>query len=319
MTVWSPLAPLQFQFPRPLQFQFLSALHGRGLHASQLTHPHPSTAAAGVTGEMATASEDESAPSRIDEEDESLKLESDVELLKRAWQNEKGAPEILEYQSALVRRSSQQIHLMEDLIEELTKRGDDPLIVSIYQMDLDRAQFLLRSYLRIRLQKIEATMLHVAKTDLWNRLSRQEQNFAQRCIEDMGSHMDESVLSKLPSGYQSNLKQSNASDEDDMVPEPNLNTFVFCKSQNSIGAITLDDSGDEIVDLVAGELYVLRYKTIKPYVERDYVCLWLVKRGSQALNCRHFRLIALVGFIRFDPAPLDLPEHICSILCVLCL
>ncbi|GAB2247811.1 hypothetical protein Droror1_Dr00007693 [Drosera rotundifolia] len=201
---------------------------------------------------MTTASEDESAPSRIDEEDESLKLESDVELLKRAWQNEKGAPEILEYQSALVRRTSQQIHLMEDLIEELTKRGDDPLIVSIYQMDLDRTQFLLRSYLRIRLQKIEAAMLHVAKTDLWNRLSRQEHNFAQRCIEDMGSHMDESVLSKLPSGYQSNLKQSNASDEDDMVPEPNLNTFVFCKRQNSIGAIPLDDSGDEIVDLVAG-------------------------------------------------------------------
>ncbi|KAL9252926.1 DNA replication complex GINS protein SLD5-like protein [Drosera capensis] len=175
---------------------------------------------------METASEDGSSPHRIDEdEDESLKAESDVELLKRAWRNEKGAPEILEYQSALVRRSTQQIHHMEDLIEELTKRGDDPLIVSIYQIDLDRAQFLLRSYLRIRLQKIEAAMLHIAKTDLWNRLSRQEQNFAQRCIEDMGSHMDESVLSKLPSGYQSNLKQSNASDEDDMVPEPNLNTF----------------------------------------------------------------------------------------------
>ncbi|GAB2216965.1 hypothetical protein Droror1_Dr00000118 [Drosera rotundifolia] len=54
---------------------------------------------------MATAFED-------DKEDESLKLESDVEFLKRAWQNEKGAPEILEYQSALVRRSSQQIHLL---------------------------------------------------------------------------------------------------------------------------------------------------------------------------------------------------------------
>lgn len=32
----------------------------------------------------------------------------------------------------------------------------------------------------------------------------------------MKGYLDESVLSKLPSGYQSDLKQSNASEEDDM-------------------------------------------------------------------------------------------------------
>ncbi|GAB2265723.1 hypothetical protein Dimus_000761 [Dionaea muscipula] len=222
---------------------------------------------------MATDSQEGSGPRIDDDGGESPMGQSDVELLKRAWCNEKAAPQILEFQTALVQRSREQIHHMEEIVEELTQRGDDPLIVSIYQMDLDRAQFLLRSYVRIRLQKVETAMLHIAKTDLWNRLSRQEQNFARRCIDDMGNYMEESVLSKFPSGYRSNLKQSNASEDDDMVPEPNLDTFVFCKSQNSIGSIPLDDSGDEIVDLVAGELYVLRYKSIKPYVERGQIDL----------------------------------------------
>lgn len=39
-------------------------------------------------------------------------------------------------------------------MDEFVEGGTDPLTVSLYQMDLDRTQFLLRSYLRIRLQKV---------------------------------------------------------------------------------------------------------------------------------------------------------------------
>ncbi|CAL9233960.1 unnamed protein product [Arabidopsis halleri] len=60
---------------------------------------------------------------------------SDVELLKRAWR-EGGAGD-----------SSK-------TIEDYVENGIDPLVVSLYQMDLDRAQFLLRSYLRVTLLKV---------------------------------------------------------------------------------------------------------------------------------------------------------------------
>lgn len=43
---------------------------------------------------------------------ESLIATTDVELLKRAWRNEKAAPEILHFQTALVQRSREQIQLM---------------------------------------------------------------------------------------------------------------------------------------------------------------------------------------------------------------
>ncbi|XXG64597.1 hypothetical protein AAC387_Pa05g2503 [Persea americana] len=208
-----------------------------------------------------------------EEDAQSLAETTDVELLKRAWRNEKAAPEILTFQANLVQRSREQIQLLEETVEELSGNASDDLIISLYQMDLDRTLFLLRSYLRVRLQKIEKYMLHISKTLLWNRLSEQEQKFAEKCTDIMEKHLQQSVLARLPYGYQSILKQSISSEEDDMVPEPQLDTFVFCKSKGSVGAFQLDDTGDEIVDLVADDLYVLRYKSIKGLVEGGQIDL----------------------------------------------
>lgn len=43
---------------------------------------------------------------------ESLISTTDAELLKRAWRNEKAAPQILKFEAALVRRSRELIQLM---------------------------------------------------------------------------------------------------------------------------------------------------------------------------------------------------------------
>ncbi|KAF5950871.1 hypothetical protein HYC85_012864 [Camellia sinensis] len=162
---------------------------------------------------------------------ESLISTTDAELLKRSWRNEKAAPEILQFELSL-----------EETVEESMTSGVDPLTVSLYQMDLDRTQFLLRSYIRIRLQKIEKYMAHIHKTtELWNRLSKQEQKYAQRCIEDLKEHFEKSVLSKLPDCYKFSLKQSVIREEDDMVPEPQLDTYVICRAKRSLGAFQFDD------------------------------------------------------------------------------
>ncbi|CAA2969850.1 DNA replication complex GINS SLD5-like [Olea europaea subsp. europaea] len=205
---------------------------------------------------------------------ESLISTTDAELLKRSWRNEKAAPEILKFEAALVQRSREQIHLMEETVEEFTRNAVDPLTVSLYQMDLDRTLFLLRSYLRTRLQKIEKYVLHIQKTtELWNRLSKQEQKFAVRSVGDLTQHLERSVLTKLPDQYQSHLKQSGASEDDDMVPEPKLDTYIICRSKKFLGAFQLDDSGEEPVNIEADDLYALPYKSIKPLVESGQIDL----------------------------------------------
>ncbi|CAN6468989.1 unnamed protein product [Victoria cruziana] len=198
---------------------------------------------------------------------------SGLEMLKRAWRNEKAAPEILQYEEELVETFHEQVRSREDIIDNYSGGGTEDLMLSLFRMDLDRTLFILRSYLRIRLQKIEKHVLHICKSDLWNRLSKPEQNFATRCTDVLEKHLEQSVLRKLPYGYQSILKQSISSEDIDMVPEPRLDTFVFCKSRDSIGSFQLDDYGEEIVDLVADDLYILRYKSIKALVESGRIDL----------------------------------------------
>ncbi|XP_047255142.1 uncharacterized protein LOC107852729 isoform X1 [Capsicum annuum] len=156
-------------------------------------------------------------------------------------------------------------------------------------MDLNRTLFLLRSYLRTRLRKIENYAFHIQKNaDLWNRISKQEEKFAERCIHDMEQHLDQSILSKLPHGFKSHLKQSSLSlaDDmgkladlkqsslslaDDMVPEPRLDQYVICRSKRYLGSFQLDDSGEEPVNIEANDLYALPYKSIKRLVESGLI------------------------------------------------
>nr|XP_025651412.1 DNA replication complex GINS protein SLD5 isoform X2 [Arachis hypogaea] len=204
---------------------------------------------------MASSSMEGSMPTM--DEYEALLSTTDVELLKRAWRSEKAAPEILRYDFDLVGRVTEQLQLM---------------------MDLDRTLFLLRSYLRIRIQKIEKYMFHIRKSDeLWNRLSKGEKDFASRCIDDLKHHLEESVLSKLPENYQSVEKQSVISEEDDMVPEPHLDTFVLCRSKEYLSGIQLEDGPvddrSKLFEMEPGVLYFICYKSIKPLVESGKIDL----------------------------------------------
>ncbi|KAI8004448.1 hypothetical protein LOK49_LG08G03347 [Camellia lanceoleosa] len=119
--------------------------------------------------------------------------------------------------------------LFEETVDESMASGIDLLTVSLYQMDLGRTLFsfeIISSYssaealeaitpssqmeliqewwpitksLKGSRKKIEKYMVHIHKTtELWNRLSKQEQKFAKRCIEDLEDHFEKSVLSKLP-------------------------------------------------------------------------------------------------------------------------
>ncbi|PHU03214.1 hypothetical protein BC332_28465 [Capsicum chinense] len=125
---------------------------------------------------------------------QSLLSTTDAELLKRAWRNEKAAPEILQYETALVQLAREQIQLM-----------------------------------------IENYAFHIQKNaDLWNRISKQEEKFAERCIHDMEQHLDQSILSKLPHGFKSHLKQSSLSLADDMelkeFLESQINSYALIRS-----------------------------------------------------------------------------------------
>ncbi|KAG6548523.1 hypothetical protein Mapa_010011 [Marchantia paleacea] len=199
-------------------------------------------------------------------------LRSDVDLLRRVWQNEKCAPEILPYEATLVERVREQIQLMENIEAFATEIKDD-LMLSLYRMDVNRTLFLLRSYLRARLYKIEKFPIHIVdNAELWDRLSEHEQEYTNKYCEILAKHFEQTVLIRLPDQYGSMLKQTSlASEENDMITQPQLNTFVFCRSRGAIGSFQLDDKGDEAVDLMTDDLYILRYKPVRKLLVTDKI------------------------------------------------
>lgn len=52
-------------------------------------------------------------------------------------------------------------------------------------------------------------------------------NIKCRCAGDIKYHLEQSVLSKLPEQYQSHLRQSAASEEDDMGEQIDLGIIII--------------------------------------------------------------------------------------------
>ncbi|OAE25531.1 hypothetical protein AXG93_1543s1480 [Marchantia polymorpha subsp. ruderalis] len=178
-------------------------------------------------------------------------LRSDVDLLLRVWQNEKCAPEILPYEATLVERVREQIQLMEENIEAFATEIKDDLMLSLYRMDVNRTLFLLRSYLRARLHKIERFPIHIVDNpELWDRLSEHEQEYTNKYCEILAKHFEKTVLIRLPDQYGSMLKQTSlASEENDMnfprltenrAENPNgSKTFVFFSQRKCLRELPL--------------------------------------------------------------------------------
>ncbi|KAG0285822.1 GINS complex subunit [Linnemannia gamsii] len=113
---------------------------------------------------------------------EAIDPAGDVAHLTQAWIDERAAPDLLQYQEQCIQRLLAKIEEQTLFIEELDPRNDTSVILSIlYQTELERVKFVLRSYLRTRISKIErfcAFVLQDAATR--KRLSRAELLYAEK-------------------------------------------------------------------------------------------------------------------------------------------
>ncbi|KAJ1876574.1 GINS complex subunit, partial [Kickxella alabastrina] len=93
------------------------------------------------------AQEDEEDSDSIEEQED----EDDLSILMRSWINERSSPELLEYEGSALE------NLMElvDFQMQKIQTQQVPFIGNILKMDVDRIKYLVRSYLRTRLGKIE--------------------------------------------------------------------------------------------------------------------------------------------------------------------
>ena len=197
-----------------------------------------------------------------------------LEALEEAWINEKFAPEILPHKSGIVGYVLTLISHMEETMKKNLKKGD--LRITIHTMELNRIRFVLSSYLRTRLEKIENYVLHILSQenekannnseDLY--LTPNERKFAQEYLINFESLFQTLALQHMPEVGNLNLFEVNQ-----FSVKPNLDAHVFLKANKNISGIIVPGIMEDEVEFEEGSQHIIQYRVIAELLKRGDVQL----------------------------------------------
>ena len=105
------------------------------------------------------------------------------------------APELLPYQSALVEeiyklvnKKDREISSRAEKRQKGQSRGDERFYLNIMRMEMERVKYLIKSYLRTRIIKIERFLNYIIEKDQFKLLSEGEANYAFTLYEAKKDH-----------------------------------------------------------------------------------------------------------------------------------
>ncbi|GKT42019.1 DNA replication complex GINS protein SLD5 [Colletotrichum spaethianum] len=195
----------------------------------------------------------------------------DLQALTRAWVAERSAPELLEWPAdglfeRVNDRIKRQIEKVEDMTGDMDPKTNFALIV--IQTELERFKFLVRSYLRARIAKIDKHALHyLSSPALRARLSETELAYATRHQALLHNHYLSSFLSSFPAQLQNlNDTAGNIS----MIDGPDLDTAVFIRLLRDVDVEGKGTDSDGSVQGRAGDILILRWSSAKPVVDAGH-------------------------------------------------
>ncbi|XP_033232265.1 DNA replication complex GINS protein SLD5 [Belonocnema kinseyi] len=196
-----------------------------------------------------------------------------LEALEKAWINEKFAPEILPHKSKLVGYMMTNISHMENNIKTLEK-GD--IRITIHTMELNRIRFVISSYLRTRLEKIENYVMQIlsdeiekvnqSSKDLY--LTNEERKFAQEYLVHFETLFQTLALQHMPE-----VGNLSSFDVEKFSVKPNLHAHVFLKANKDIRGIIVPGTLDEEVDFEGGSQHIIQYRAVADLLKRGDVQL----------------------------------------------
>lgn len=156
-----------------------------------------------------------------------------------------------------------QIEKVEDMTGDMDPKTNFALIV--IQTELERYKFLVRSYLRARIAKVDRYALHyLSSRDLAARLSPTEAAYATRHQALLHNHYLASFLASLPPELQ-NLNDTGGNVS--MIDAPDLDATVFVRMLRARDVHGLGTDNDNELPADAGDVLILRWSSAKPLVE----------------------------------------------------
>ncbi|RWA13441.1 hypothetical protein EKO27_g1668 [Xylaria grammica] len=215
----------------------------------------------------------------VDPASQSIPAETrDLQALTRAWVSERSSPELLQRflsvyswpADGLFERINDRIKQQIERVEEMT--GDmDPktnFALIVIQTELERFKYLVRSYLRARIAKIDKHTLHyLSSPELRERLSEMEQAYATRHQALLHNHYLSSFLSAFPPTLQNlNDTAGNIS----MIETPDLETAVFIRLLKDTPVEGHGTDMDDATNGKSGDVVILRWSNAKSLIDSGH-------------------------------------------------
>ncbi|KAG8674533.1 GINS complex subunit [Fusarium poae] len=192
----------------------------------------------------------------------------DLQALTRLWIAERSAPELLEWPTdglfeRVNARIKSQIEKVEDMTGDMDPKTNFALIV--IQTELERYKFLVRSFLRARIAKIDKHTLHyLSSQELRDRLSPTEVAYATRHQALLHNHYLSSFLGSFPQQLQNlNDTAGNIS----MIDSPDLDTAVFIRMLRDKDVYGKGTDADITLPATNGDILIIRWSSAKYMVD----------------------------------------------------
>lgn len=204
--------------------------------------------------------------------------------LLTAMLNERMAPELLPYKHNLMDEVLRQLSNQQQYLLDSHEYGDSnvdsgmlstdfKLQLMIIETDIERLTYMLRLYLRTRLQKVDNfTIYYMNETaedsqhpDQPSILSTEESEYMHKHFKILTQLYNNSFLKKLPQFL--TLLDDEAGNQS-MVTKPDLELPVFIKVKSDV-PIIISLGSDEELELAKGGIYVVKYRFVKKYIEMD--------------------------------------------------
>lgn len=201
-------------------------------------------------------------------------LASSVTALTQAWVSERIAPEILPYNQALVDTINTKLRKQIEFLEETEIRdAKTNFKLVIIQTELERVKYLMRSYLRTRIHKVDKYALHCLRDqDMMLRLSSLERQYVQKHQAILERHYHLAFLKDLPESGNLRKLDDLAAAGLSMIDVPDLNKAVFCKVVKPIASEI--KIGAETMDLEMGNILLIRYGAVRNFLYDESMVLF---------------------------------------------
>ncbi|KAF9733311.1 hypothetical protein PMIN06_007515 [Paraphaeosphaeria minitans] len=193
----------------------------------------------------------------------------DLQELTRAWVAERVAPEMMAWPGGLMERVlgrvGRQIELVEDQTGNMDPKTNFRLIV--VQTEVERFKFLVRSFLRARLRKIDTHPLHIlakhTESDASHPLlSPAEYQYLTSHQALLAAHYGASFLSQFPNNLQ---RMDDTTGGISMVDKPDEDAAVLVRVLRDVGEVAVEGT-DKKLDMKRGDVWVVRWSAVRGWV-----------------------------------------------------